>query len=634
MEEKKKKGMNFIAPCLSPQVSSNKPSADGYEVDNLVSGRKGFMGTYFIRPPLDITVVFPVPIDISYIKLVARLEQKCSTGFLIFTEPEDISCQHQQAHPRKASKPGIPSTSHSGHSSPSCAPSHDPPKPLTTSPDGDSDIYFCVGQFYTKAEDELVLTNHHYRHWLRLPMPNANGNIKDPRVFRGSLRHSNRKALKCVKSVIIRIQSTAERGPPVLRSLEVWGQPGISTKKLRRRELLREWSFFKPLAQSEPVVPRLYNSYPEEKKIQKPGLEALRNNDLLEVPEDFLDPLTCDVMTVPLLLPSGNSIDAHTLERFIASEGTWGRPASDPFTGVPFRGDKQPVPNVPLKARIDRFLLANGEHPEVEKCGRTVGSSLSTSEATPGTSTSVSNKRVSDYLEAGDLSDCDNKRKAIRDETGNLTSVKSRDSEEDTGSDSFDDLSKEIEAALKGKPKYLPTPKCNEKQKEDEELQCLTGKISSSNVLHVSKAQSHLQRVQTLKNNRDLITRPSQCLPAPGSSSKSHHGIVQMIGGILSATQGRTARTKRLPAHHVNDKPNHLICGDKPSQNYEFPFTNSASCSCGETEALYKLDCEHLLCRNCLLEKHNHKVVVCNTCQRTSIKTNISKYHNKSIFSS
>ncbi|XP_050724390.1 UDP-glucuronosyltransferase 2A3-like isoform X3 [Eriocheir sinensis] len=355
----------------------------------LVSGRKGFMGTYFIRPPLDITVVFPVPIDISYIKLVARLEQKCSTGFLIFTEPEDISCQHQQAHPRKASKPGIPSTSHSGHSSPSCAPSHDPPKPLTTSPDGDSDIYFCVGQFYTKAEDELVLTNHHYRHWLRLPMPNANGNVKDPRVFRGSLRHSNRKALKCVKSVIIRIQSTAERGPPVLRSLEVWGQPGISTKKLRRRELLREWSAFKPLAQSEPVVPRLYNSYPEEKKIQKPGLEALRNNDLLEVPEDFLDPLTCDVMTVPLLLPSGNSIDAHTLERFIASEGTWGRPASDPFTGVPFRGDKQPVPNVPLKARIDRFLLANGEHPEVEKCGRTVGSSLSTSEATPGTSTSV-----------------------------------------------------------------------------------------------------------------------------------------------------------------------------------------------------------------------------------------------------
>lgn len=234
------------------------------------------MGTYFIRPPLDITVVFPVPIDISLIKLVARLEQKCSTGFSIFTEPEDISCQQQQAHPHKTSNPGIPSTSHSAHSSLSSAPSHDVQKPLT-SPDGDSEIYFCVGQFYTKAEDELVLTNHHYRHWLRLPMPNVNGNIKDLSVFRGSLRHSNRKALKCVKSLIIRIQSTAERGPPVLRSLEVWGQPGISTKKFKRRELLREWSAFKPLTQSDLVVPRLYNSPPEEKKVQKPELEALRN---------------------------------------------------------------------------------------------------------------------------------------------------------------------------------------------------------------------------------------------------------------------------------------------------------------------------------------------------------------------
>lgn len=39
--------------------------------------------------------------------------------------------------------------------------------------------------------------------------------------------------------------------------------------------------------------------------------------DSLEIPEDFLDPLTCDIMTIPLLLPSGHSIDAHTLERLV-----------------------------------------------------------------------------------------------------------------------------------------------------------------------------------------------------------------------------------------------------------------------------------------------------------------------------
>lgn len=242
-----------------------------------VSGNKGFMGAYFIRPPLDITVRFPVPIDISYIKLGARLEQKCSTGFLIFTEPEDISSQTKQTHPCSASNPDKPSTSHIDHSSAVSTSSEDTKPLLPTSPDEDSEIYFCVGKFYTKAEDELVLRNHHYKHWMRLPMPDHNASMKCPSAFSGSLRHTNRKALRCVKSIIIRIQSTAERGPPVLQYLEVWGQPGITTNKCKRKDLLRKWSSFKPLTQSEPVVPRLYNSHPEEKKVHNSSLEALSN---------------------------------------------------------------------------------------------------------------------------------------------------------------------------------------------------------------------------------------------------------------------------------------------------------------------------------------------------------------------
>lgn len=265
------------------------------------------------------------------------------------------------------------------------------------------------------------------------------------------------------------------------------------------------------------------------------------------------------------------------------------------------------------------------------ECGRTVGSSFSSS-GTSSTS-SVSNKRFHDYLETGDMSHHDHKRKAVEEETDNLSSVKSKGMEGmDNGSS---DLSTEIEAALKNKPKYLPTPKCSDVQKEDEEQRCSAEKLPPLNESPVGKTQSQVQRPLTLKNKRDVITRPSHCLPAPGSSSGGHHGIVQMIGGILSVTHGRTARTKRLPVHHVNDKPSNLICGDKPTQNYKFSFTNSASCSCSETEALYKLECEHLLCRNCLLGKHSHKEeIVCDICQRRSSKSSISKYHNKSIFSS
>ena len=42
--------------------------------------------------------------------------------------------------------------------------------------------------------------------------------------------------------------------------------------------------------------------------------------------------------------------------RFIESEEKWGRKASDPFTGVAFSSTLQPVPNVALKARIDRLV--------------------------------------------------------------------------------------------------------------------------------------------------------------------------------------------------------------------------------------------------------------------------------------
>ncbi|XP_063871004.1 RING finger protein 37-like isoform X3 [Scylla paramamosain] len=633
--------MNFMSPCLSPSVSSSKPCADGYDIQNLISGTKGFMGAYFIRPPVDISVVFPVPIDISCIKMVARVEQKCSTGFLVFTEPEDISSSQSQnaAHPSQVSSSkdssNEPSTSH-GHSFVLNEFIEDSYKSSVTASDKDKDtseIYLCVGKFYTKNEDELVLKNHHYRHWLRLPMPDTKSSMKGQSLFHGSLRHTNRKALKCVKSMLIRIQSTSERAcPPVLHSLEVWGQPGISTNKSKRRELLKQWKTYKPITKVEPDVPRLYNSSPEEKMTEKSQNDDLNNRDLLEIPEDFLDPLTCDIMTVPLLLPSGNSIDAHTLERYIAGEATWGRPASDPFTGVPFRGDKQPVPNVSLKARIDRFLLANGEHPDIESCGRTVGSSLSSGEAGDSMN-SANNKRVClEYSGEDELDHPNNKRKVGRVEIDTkVIPVEGSSALDDPKNNSFDDLSMEIEAALKGKPKYLPTQMSTQKQKEDKEE---TGKVSLSSSTRGYKMHSKVLRAQTVKNKRDAVTRPGQCLSGPESSSSSHHGIVQMIGGILSVTQGRTARVKRLPAHHVNERPSHLIHGDKPSQNYTYPFRQSVSCSCGGTEALYKLDCEHLLCRTCLLKEQSHKAEVeCGTCKRTCKKSSISKYHTKSIFS-
>lgn len=78
------------------------------------------------------------------------------------------------------------------------------------------------------------------------------------------------------------------------------------------------------------------------------------------VPEEFLDPITQEVMVLPMLLPSGTSVDNSTLEEHQKREATWGRAPGDPFTGVPFTPTSRPVPNPQLKRRIDHFLLKNG----------------------------------------------------------------------------------------------------------------------------------------------------------------------------------------------------------------------------------------------------------------------------------
>lgn len=87
---------------------------------------------------------------------------------------------------------------------------------------------------------------------------------------------------------------------------------------------------------------------------------SLSDSSTDSIPDDFLDPITQEVMLLPMLLPSGMSVDNSTLEEHQKREATWGRAPNDPFTGVPFTSMSRPVPNPQLKSRIDHFLLRNG----------------------------------------------------------------------------------------------------------------------------------------------------------------------------------------------------------------------------------------------------------------------------------
>ncbi|XP_068209921.1 RING finger protein 37-like [Palaemon carinicauda] len=612
--------MNFCAGCLDPSIITNKPEADGREVCNLISDdptkrRKGYMGEYFIRPPADITTIFKVPIDVSHIKLNVSIDQKCSTAFSVFTYPEEVSQNKDQADATRSVSESVSNKYNSSNfnvqsrvdsSSPSSS-----LQPIQGSQkiEGNDDVNYCVGTFYTQGEECVILRNHHYKHWMRVRMPKDN--VSDAqKIYRGALKHTNRAALRSVRKLTMRILRTNGTIPPVLQSLEIWGQPGITTSKVLRKEVMSRW-FGQSRSKETITVPRIYNSQCEEVMHKESDTEASKDKVSTEVPEDFLDPLTCEVMTVPLLLPSGHSIDADTLDRFIANEAIWGRPASDPFTGVPFKHRQMPAPNVPLKARIDRFILLNTDHPLVQSCGRTL--------STSGTRQSSSSNGVVNGYRKNSVSH-GTKRKL--NETVNTAEESRAKLQRDRDTHPRDG---------KARTKELPMNKPGTSKSADIQVpQCREGNELSSKK---SDKSDHLSYYQNLRQRRSQINKPPQSSSVQRPAN-SRHGLVHMIGSALSYTRQIGAGPKVQNQRGLG-KPDTLIQGDAKAENVsalELASKNSFVCSCSEKKDLYSLLCRHIMCRKCLCLQTG-TTVTCSVCKLECKRSEVSRYHKKSIFS-
>ena len=88
----------------------------------------------------------------------------------------------------------------------------------------------------------------------------------------------------------------------------------------------------------------------------------------IEIPDEFIDKITNEIMIDPILLPSGHSVDKTTLDKYLSEESNWCRPPSDPFTQLLFTSERQPKPNHILRQRIDQFLS--------QMCGQSVDERL------------------------------------------------------------------------------------------------------------------------------------------------------------------------------------------------------------------------------------------------------------------
>ncbi|XP_074130204.1 RING finger protein 37 isoform X1 [Sminthopsis crassicaudata] len=369
--------INLCLPQFKPRIYCNKISADGYEVENLISEdpvkrNRGFRTEYFIKPPIHVTVSFPFSVELSRINVdVTAGGIQNIVGLEVFT-----------------------STS-SGKTYWSTMES----EPTVLEPTNiEKENFTLVGRILVKNQGRATFTHRGFRprppfHLLETNLCTS-GNVNQDLWSKGPFSLAHVSILK------LSINLIAGSGITCIKKMEVWGQPAkncpqevIDNVMVLASSLSRSLN---PIASPPtPALPMENDCEPcGHSHSQRPaGLREL-TDVIQDVPEEFLDPITLEIMPFPMLLPSGKVIDQSTLEKCNRSEAVWGRVPSDPFTGVAFSQHSQPLPHTALKARIDYFLLQHTP-PGCNLLGRTQPPGV----AVPSSIAVASRKRKGDFME-------------------------------------------------------------------------------------------------------------------------------------------------------------------------------------------------------------------------------------------
>ncbi|CRL07314.1 CLUMA_CG020293, isoform A [Clunio marinus] len=193
------------------------------------------------------------------------------------------------------------------------------------------------------------------------------GNLKFETIFPYA-----RQSIKSINVIKIVIQNTKLKRAPVLRKLEIWGIPSFKNSRSDIQLIRSLWNHQEPSQSSltRRAVP-----------LQNDATMKIEQIEQFDIPGEFLDSITHELLTMPFVLPSGNIIDESTIEKHNRNECSYGRLPSDPFTGVIYTAKSQPIFNASLKARLDLFKMQNSYEKEVKNSGRTIGTNRETAQA-------------------------------------------------------------------------------------------------------------------------------------------------------------------------------------------------------------------------------------------------------------
>lgn len=391
--------VNFLHPFFKSRVDCDVVSSDGYSVGNLVSidfreSSRGFLAAHFIKPPALLLIQLPFPIHVESMIIKPKVGSQISSGIAILVAGIAAKCdpsrkgdtsnnKSTQLSKKKRTKKELLSDSNKvgicQQGSAVCCqnrleketsihfPNHSYELDITPgSAKGEHSQFFSQVAWLNDREGKTIhIQNKLFQQ--RSPVQGFNpGGRSD--FHEGEFQRPY--LLQKVTHVALKIVRLSGSSVPAIGKVEIWGQPSAACKP----GVLEYALGIQEKIQAGAVV--------KTTAIRNRTTENSKNHTLLSyssssLAEDFIDPITCELMTVPVLLPSGHNIDTTTLEKHITAERSWGRLPSDPFTGKVFSDTSKPVPNSALKVRIDKFLLTSVA--STSSCGRTVGreSSLS-----------------------------------------------------------------------------------------------------------------------------------------------------------------------------------------------------------------------------------------------------------------
>ncbi|XP_057289520.1 RING finger protein 37-like [Hydractinia symbiolongicarpus] len=366
--------INFASKDYGTKICSTALTVDGCEIENLINQSprsfycsKYFMSEYYIKCPVEIVMTFPCLIDISAVCVEPKVlshQSKCIEVFTVMeryksTFSVTTNSQNNKLKEMIRKRPGI--QTEKNHLEYPCTYVNDFTKPEVRQSKKPflnfAGKYKCNMNEPQQQPDKVLFVNRSHSLPFQATMSNYVQTELKPYA-----------STRACSFMVIRITWATI---PVLKKIEVWGTPASNNPDFIFKVI---HNIFHPKLKDPPSEVKTENH--ESKKVEIITSEPVNT----VIPEDFIDPITFSLMTVPLLLPSGNIVDRDTLEKYVAEEEKFGRLPSDPFTGIVFHGSRKAIPNTSLKARIDEFLLKHGHL--IKQSSQTSGSKESSKRKT------------------------------------------------------------------------------------------------------------------------------------------------------------------------------------------------------------------------------------------------------------